>query len=228
MCIEEGTKMPNDTTAGRLKMIMDEMGLRQIDLLERYNRVSRQYGEKEIGKSAISQYLNGKVLPKQDKLFILGEVLGVEPTWLMGYDVPRERPDQTAITTNDSIHPKRIPHFEKCAAGEPIFAEGSADYYMESPFQNADMAITVEGNSMYPDFKSGDIIYVKQQDDVNDGQIGVILIDGSATLKRIHHIKNGIELTSINPDYAPMIKTFSECDCIRIIGVPVGFTRKLV
>lgn len=63
------------TTAERLKEVMDARGLRQSDLVELTG----------LGKSAISQYLSGKVTPKQDKIFRLAKAINVSPEWLLGY-----------------------------------------------------------------------------------------------------------------------------------------------
>lgn len=84
--------MPNkiSNTANRLKEAMEQKGLRQVDLMERLIPVCKQYDVK-LQKNALSQYLSGKVLPKQDKLYVLGMVLQVSEAWLMGYDVPQER-----------------------------------------------------------------------------------------------------------------------------------------
>lgn len=68
-------------TANRLKEAMTIRGLRQADLSEKTG----------IVKSAISQYLSGKVTPKQDKIFLLSEALSVSPAWLMGANVPMEK-----------------------------------------------------------------------------------------------------------------------------------------
>ena len=77
-------------TADRLKQVMAERNLRQSDIVRLCEPYCKQYGVR-IGRNDISQYVNGKVLPKQDKLSILGMALGVSEVWLMGYDVPREK-----------------------------------------------------------------------------------------------------------------------------------------
>lgn len=73
--------MKTSNTSERLKELMALKGLRQIDIAEKTG----------LGKSAISQYVSGKITPKQDKVYILAEGLNVSPTWLMGYNVPMER-----------------------------------------------------------------------------------------------------------------------------------------
>ena len=45
----------------------------------------------------------------------------------------------------------------------------------------------------------GDVVYVRRQDDVDDGQIAAVVIDGQATLKRVYHIPHGVQLLSENP-----------------------------
>lgn len=77
-------------TAERLKLYMTITGMKQSDILERIQPVAKKYGIK-FGKSALSQYVSGIVEPKQDKLTVLSETLGVSETWLMGYDVPMEK-----------------------------------------------------------------------------------------------------------------------------------------
>ena len=79
-----------ETTADRLKTIMNEYNLRQVDILKRAEPYCAKYGVK-MNKSDISQYVSGKVIPSQDKLVILGMALGVQEGWLMGFDVPRNR-----------------------------------------------------------------------------------------------------------------------------------------
>lgn len=77
-------------TATRLKELMSEMNLKQIDLLKMTIPYCRKYGVK-MNKSDISQYCSGKVEPNQNKLFVLGATLNVSEAWLMGYDVPKQR-----------------------------------------------------------------------------------------------------------------------------------------
>lgn len=75
-------------TSVRLKEIMDERGLKQADVLRLAEPVLKKYGGK-LGKNDLSQYVSGKTEPGQRKLFILGKALNVNPSWLMGLDVPK-------------------------------------------------------------------------------------------------------------------------------------------
>lgn len=82
--------MELENTAIRLKRLMQERNLRQVDLLELLKPFCKKYNVK-INKSDISQYLSGKVKPGQEKLSMLGMALGVTESWLMGYDAPKEK-----------------------------------------------------------------------------------------------------------------------------------------
>lgn len=77
------------TTGERLKQLMRERNMKQIDILNLAEKYSKD-GVK-ISKTDLSQYVNGKTEPRQDKLYILAEALNVSEAWLMGYDISRER-----------------------------------------------------------------------------------------------------------------------------------------
>ena len=78
------------TTADRLKQIMEERGLRQVDILNLAKPFCEKFGGK-LTRQDLCQYVSGKVEPKQEKIFILAAALNVSEPWLMGYDTPRER-----------------------------------------------------------------------------------------------------------------------------------------
>ena len=86
--------MEIENTAIRLKKIMDIKNLKQSELLKLTEPFCNKYNVK-MNKSDISQYLSGKTKPNQYKLAILSMVLGVNESWLIGYDVPMERVIET-------------------------------------------------------------------------------------------------------------------------------------
>lgn len=89
--------MTISTTAERLKEIMVERKLRQVDVLDLAKPFCEQFHVK-LGKSDLSQYLHGVAKPGSSKLTILGLALNVNEAWLMGLDVPREREDRKQET----------------------------------------------------------------------------------------------------------------------------------
>lgn len=92
--------MKRENTSTRLKQIMEERNLKQIDILNLSLPICAKYDIK-MNKSDISQYVSGKVEPSQDKLVVLGMALNVTEGWLMGFDVPRERKDSSAKAEED-------------------------------------------------------------------------------------------------------------------------------
>ena len=103
-----------ETTALRLRRIMEERGLKQRDILEKAAPYCEKYKIK-LNKSDLSQFVNGKVVPGQWKLTILGMALGVSETWLMGYDGPMEREKPTPVTEDGLEDPldKQIMEYVK-------------------------------------------------------------------------------------------------------------------
>lgn len=79
------------TTAERIKQIMEEENLRQVDVIEKAQSYCDKY-HISLSKANLSMYLSGKSEPAQDKLYLLSKVFGVSEAWLMGCDVPRKDP----------------------------------------------------------------------------------------------------------------------------------------
>lgn len=92
--------MERTTTAKRLQQIMTERGLRQKDILELVAPVARMC-DTPISKSNLSLYVTGKVDPSNDRLFVLAKALNVSEAWLMGFDVPMERPERPSDVAID-------------------------------------------------------------------------------------------------------------------------------
>ena len=82
--------MKKENTSIRLKQIMNNRNLKQVDILDMTKPYCVKYDVK-MNKSDISQYVSGKVEPNQEKLFILAKALGVNESWLMGFDVPMKK-----------------------------------------------------------------------------------------------------------------------------------------
>lgn len=112
-----------ETTAIRLRRIMEERGLKQRDILEKAAPYCEKYKIK-LNKSDLSQFVNGKVVPGQWKLTILGMALGVSETWLMGYDVPMEREQPTPVTEDgleDPLDKQLMEYVKKLTPDQKAF-----------------------------------------------------------------------------------------------------------
>lgn len=109
------------TTADRLKQIMNERGLKQVDILEACKPYCEKYGVK-LAKNDLSQYISGKVQPGQDKLSILGLALNVNEVWLMGYNVPSGKDELHKIEQQLKHEATACELFEKCYGKEAFQA----------------------------------------------------------------------------------------------------------
>lgn len=101
--------MKKESTAIRLNLLMKERNLRQVDILEKCKPFCERFDVK-LGRNDLSQYVNGKVEPGQEKLTILGLALNVSEAWLMGFDVPMKRNDKN--DTQKESSPPIIQYYE--------------------------------------------------------------------------------------------------------------------
>lgn len=88
-----------ETTGKRLRKVMSDKNLKQVDILRMCEPYCEKYGVK-LAKNDLSQYINDKVHPRQDKLSILAMALDVSEAWLMGFDMPTPY-DEAIAETND-------------------------------------------------------------------------------------------------------------------------------
>lgn len=176
-------------------------------------------------KQNISRYEKGDVTPMATTVSKIADILGVSIDDLMGVTDTSVIPIRASNLSSPSdalTHQVRL--ISRIAAGYPIPTEDEWET-VDAPAK-ADYALTIKGDSMSPDYMEDDIVYIRATDSVEDGSVAAVLLDDSATLKRVYHIPNGIQLVSLNPRYAPMVYIGQkDADTIRIFGVPVGFTR---
>lgn len=218
-------------TSIRLKEIMRERNLKQVDILE----MSKPYQNKlgiTMSKSHLSQYVNGKSSPDQKKLYLLAMTLNVDEGWLMGYEVDRERNNSDKIEqTLDIIPVEQVPVVSSVSAGDPIYSEENIiDYaFVPSTIKKNGKEffyLIVSGDSMNREFNSGDLVLVEKGAHIENGQIGVVALNGDeATVKRIKYDEDKVYLIpeSNNPEHMP--KVYTENDDIRFIGKVVSMTR---
>lgn len=76
---------------------------------------------------------------------------------------------------------------------------------------------------------NGDIVFIKYQPEVENGEIAAVIIDNEATLKRVYYDKpnNILTLTAENPNYKPMIYVNEQLENIRILGKAVAFLSQV-
>ncbi|MBR4260628.1 MAG: DUF739 family protein [Clostridia bacterium] len=92
--------MKKESISTRLKQLMSECDLRQVDILKKAQPYCKKYNI-NLGRNDISQYISGRVEPSQQKLSLLAEALNVSEIWLMGYDVPRNEENMEMDVNNE-------------------------------------------------------------------------------------------------------------------------------
>lgn len=173
-----------------------------------------------VSRSAVAMWEKDEREPNLETLAQLAKLLDVPLSALV------EREEAPMPENLRPVRARRIPLLGAIAAGEPIFAEEEHETYVDvGGGVRADFALEVKGESMEPLYKDGDVVYIRRQDDVLDGQVAAVAVDGLATLKRVYHLPIGVQLMPINPAFAPMLFTKENSDDVRILGLAVGYFR---
>lgn len=178
-----------------------------------------------ITQSSISDYINGKYEPKQDKVDAIASALNVRPSFLVGKAEPSS--DHSAYGLLP-VTKHKIPVLGTVAAGTPIFADEDLETYIDPQDIDADFALHVKGNSMIGDgINDNDVVYVRKQGVVGQGEIAVVLVEDEATLKHVYTAYGEIQLVASNPSYPPIIIRDSDHKNVSILGKAVGVFRSL-
>ena len=187
----------------------------------------RELSEKTgVPKSAIQRYTSGETekIPI-DRMKLMAEALDIDPAYVMGWSdssVPFGK-SIDGLIPRAQLGMRRVPILGDTAAGEPVIANRVYDEWVEIPDDghHYDAALRVTGDSMTPKYHKGDLVFVKYQEDVLDGQIAVICLEDGVTLKRVYHIPGGLQLLSDNHDYPPIVFTNSD-GYAHLVGLAVG------
>ncbi|ASN70158.1 helix-turn-helix domain-containing protein [Staphylococcus epidermidis] len=170
-----------------------------------------------VGKSTVRKWETGDIENmKRDKIVKLAKALRVSPSYIMG--IEEEQPQLETLPV------KKIPVVSKISAGLPIYSEENLiDYiYFATNKLNSDkeeFGLKVSGDSMDKIFQDGDIVVVEKDSIVENGQLGVVMINGyNATVKRIRY--NGDQVILIpesnNTNHYPQV--YGKNDEVKIIG----------
>ena len=199
-------------------------------------RLSRDLSQSElaknlrISKSSVNMYERGEREPGLETLEAIADLFNVDMDYLLGKSDVENR-YQTDVARNIIPMPemRKIPLLGKIACGAPILAEEHVEEYIDIPKHiHADFALTCQGDSMInARIFDGDIVYIRQQDTVEPGEIAAVLIDNDATLKRIRLFEDHISLEPENPQYRPIVLWGEEMNTVRILGKAIAFTSAI-
>lgn len=184
-----------------------------------------------IPKSALQRYATGQTekIPI-DRLEKIASAIGVTTSFLMGWDSTNGVNAKKIIPAGFSPMPETvlIPRIGRIACGDPITAEENVEDYDEVlKSWHADFTLICCGDSMLPKIEDGDVVAIRSQPTVENGEIAAVRIGDEATLKRVFLHPDYIELRPLNPEYDSIIRRREEMTDIKIEGRAVGLCRNL-
>ncbi|MFC1256489.1 MULTISPECIES: LexA family protein [Staphylococcus] len=175
-----------------------------------------------VGKSTVRKWENGDIENmKRDKIEKLSKVLKVSPMDILGFE----------DTSLETLPVKKIPVVSQISAGLPIYSEENlVDYiYFSKDKMSADkeeFGLKVSGDSMNKIFDEGDVVVIEKDSIVENGQLGVVMINGyNGTVKRIRYNNDQVILIpeSNNPNHYPQV--YNKNDEVKIVGRVVASVK---
>lgn len=200
----------------RLSELRKQKGLKQGDLAALLG----------VAQSTLSGWENGKFEIDDKNKIKLADFFGVSVDYLLGREVSANSPwNENGIDMAPRKKGIKIPVLGRVVAGIPVEAVQDVIDYEEIDEEMAKtgefFALQIQGDSMEPRIKSGDVVIVRKQDIVDSGDIAIVMVNGDdATCKKFVKHKNGVSLVSMNPAYTPMFYTMDEVESlpVRILG----------
>lgn len=182
-----------------------------------------------VAEATVQRWESGNIKSvRYDKIGKLSEALKVRPESLMNWEWKE-------TSTPDNVFPydpsEKVPLIGSIACGTPILAEENVSDYVDLPGHiRADYALICKGDSMInAGIQDGDVVYIRKQQEVENGQIAAVLVDSEeATLKRFYRVNEKVTLNAENPIYPPMVFVGEEILKLRVIGLAVAFTHEIV
>ena len=182
-------------------------------------------------RQTIHRYENGTInnIPPE-KVVLLAEALDTTPASLMGWESKVEE-----FPTINNILPitmKKLPMLSEIACGKPIYAsEEHESYVLAEEGLDADFCLKATGDSMIgARILDGDIVFIRSQSSVDNGEIAAVIIGDEATLKRVYYYpsEEKLILSAENPKYAPLVYVGEELNQIKIIGKAISFQSHII
>lgn len=179
-----------------------------------------------VSPAVVSAWKTGTLESWWKYLPQFADILGVSLNELVDKDAPSS--SEPLPASNLSLLPKtrKVPLLGVIACGEPILAVENIEDYVSVP-DNIDCQFTLlcRGDSMInARIFDGDVVYIRAQEDVEDGEIAAVLIGDEATLKKVRKFPDRVVLEPCNPMYSSLVYEGEQLRELRIIGKAVAFT----
>ena len=156
-----------------------------------------------------------------DRLEKIALALDVTPAYLMGWENSENLPDNILPMPETYS----VPRVGAIACGTPILAEENIETYDQIPaFVQCDFTLLCKGDSMVnARIYDGDIVCIRQQPEVENGEIAAVLVGEEATLKRVRFQEGAVVLWPENPAYAPQVFAGEDMEKVKILGKATHF-----
>mgnify|MGYP000248254331 FL=1 len=190
----------------------------------------------DVSRSTVGMYETGGREPDFETMEAIADIFNVDMDYLMGRtQVERKHPispPRKEIPPGFQPLPEmmQVPLIGTIACGTPILAEQNIKSYIGVPAAwRADFALECHGDSMSPTICDGDVVCIRSQPEVEQGQIAAVRIGEEATLKHCYYQNGVVQLIADNPAVCPpMVYTGQQLEEIEVEGLAVGFCRGLV
>lgn len=210
-----------------------------MSIAENIRRIRLEHGlsQSELGKiagvsdKAVSTWELGLKTPRMGAVEKMANHFGITKSAIVD-DAPMTSPQNPTIPPGFIPMPEmvQVPLIGSIACGTPITAEQNIKSYIGVPAAwRADFALECHGDSMAPTICDGDVVCIRSQPEVEQGQIAAVRIGEEATLKHFYFQNGVMTLLADNPSVcSPMVYTGPQLEEVQVEGLAVGFCRGLV
>ena len=203
--------------------IKDIIRNKRIELQLTMKQVADAVG---VSEGTVSRWESGEIENmRRDKVASLSKLLSIDPRIIMGWNIDNHEESIPSYSNITPIAKKKYPLYDGIAAGQPRLMPDGIETYVESTTDiKADFVLKVHGDSMIgARIHDGDLVFVRQQPEVENGEIAAVAIGDEATLKRVYRYGDTLSLRAENPAYKEMVFTGEELNNIHILGKAIAF-----
>ncbi len=194
-----------------------ELGLTQKDIAEMVG----------VSEGTVSRWESGLIANmRRDRIAAYAKALRTTP----GFIMTGEQEKENFIPAGFSPLPQldEVPLVGRVACGTPITAEQNVERMVSIPSEwRATFTLICKGKSMEPRILDGDLVAIRKQPMVENGEVAAVRIGEEATLKHVYVYSNYIELRPENPEFESIIKIGKEMEEVVIEGKAVGLCRNI-
>lgn len=207
-----------------------------MSIAENIKKIRLEHGlsQAELGKiagvsdKAVSTWELGTKIPRMGAVEKMANYFGIPKSAIVD--------DAPAATTSRPIPPgfqpmpemDCVPLVGRIACGTPITAEENVEQMVCVPSRwHSTFTLTCKGDSMEPRIHDGDLVAIRKQPEVENGEIAAVRIGEEATLKHVYLHENFIELRPENPAFNSIILSREDMNDVVIEGKAVGLCRDI-